>query len=338
MPKNDLLLRSLRGESIERFPVWLMRQAGRYMPEYRDLRGKVNSFLELCKEVDLAVEISLLPLRLLGVDAVIIFSDILVPLEALGIKLEFLEGEGPKLYWSQELKDLKPYNPKENAYVFEIIRRVKKIQDEVPVIGFGGAPFTLASYLIEGGGSKDFRKTKLFMWEKEKDFKKLMEILTETQLEYLKEQIKAGADVIQIFDSWANYLSVEDYEEYVFPFINYLIAELKDFSDTPVIYFFRGSAAFIDTVADTKVDCLSVDWSVDIPESMNIYEDKAFQGNLEPSVLYSTEEVIREKTLSLLKRIPKRTKYVFNLGHGLSPDMEPEKVKFLVNLVKSFRF
>ena len=337
MPKNNLLLKSLRKEPIERFPVWLMRQAGRYMPQYRELRNRVNNFLELCKNIDLAVEVSLLPLRLLGVDAVIIFSDILVPLEALGVKLEFVEGEGPKLYWSGNLGDLKPYNPQENAYVFEIIRRVKEAQDEVPVIGFGGAPFTLASYLLEGGASRDFRKTKLFMWEREKEFKKLMEILTETQITYLKEQIRAGADVIQVFDSWANYLSVEDYEEFVFPFVNYLISELKEFSDIPVIYFFRGSSAFIDIVTDTRADCLSVDWSVDIPEAMKLYE-KAFQGNLEPTVLYASEEVIKEKTLSLLKRIPERTGYVFNLGHGLAPDMDMEKVKLLVDTVKSYRF
>lgn len=314
-----------------------MRQAGRYMPQYRELRSRVSNFLELCKNVELAVEVSLLPLRLLGVDGIIIFSDILVPLEALGVLLEFVEGEGPKLHWSGDVKDLKPYNPEENAYVFEIIRKVKEIQDEVPVIGFGGAPFTLASYLIEGGASKDFRKTKLFMWEKEREFKKLMEVLTETQIAYLKEQIKAGADVVQVFDSWANYLSAEDYEEFVFPFVNYLISELKDFSDVPIIYFFRGSCAFIDIVADTRADCLSVDWTLSIPEAMKLY-DKAFQGNLEPTVLYSSKEVIREKTLSLLRSIPKKTGYVFNLGHGLAPDMEMDKVKFLVDTVKSYRF
>ena len=314
-----------------------MRQAGRYMPQYREIRSRVSNFLELCKSVELAVEVSLLPLRLLGVDGIIIFSDILVPLEALGVGLEFAEGEGPKLYWSSNVKDLKPYNPEENAYVFEIIRKVKEVQDEVPVIGFGGAPFTLASYLIEGGASKDFRKTKLFMWEKEGEFKKLMEILTETQIAYLKEQIKAGADVVQVFDSWTNHLSAEDYEEFVYPFVNYLISELKDFSEVPIIYFFRGSCAFIDVVADTRADCLSVDWTISIPEAMKLY-DKAFQGNLEPTVLYSSKEVIREKTLSLLRSIPKKTGYIFNLGHGLAPDMEMDKVKFLVDTVKSYRF
>ncbi len=314
-----------------------MRQAGRYMSEYRNLRSRVSSFLDLCKNIELAVEVSLLPLRVLGVDAIIIFSDILVPLESLGIKLEFVEGEGPRIWWSGKVEDLRPYDPQNNAYVFEIIRKVKEVQDEVPVIGFGGAPFTLASYIVEGGTSRDFKKTKLFMWERDKEFRRLMEILTETLISYLIEQVKAGADVIQIFDSWTNHLSVEDYREYVFPYVDYLIRELKELSDTPIIYFFRGSSAFVDIVAKTRADCLSVDWSLDLPTAMSRYE-KSFQGNLEPTILYSSREVIKEKTLSLLKRIPRKTGYVFNLGHGLAPDMEQEKVKFLVDTVKSFRF
>ena len=312
-----------------------MRQAGRYMPQYREIRNKVKNFLELCKNVELATEISLLPLKLLGVDAIIIFSDILVPLEALGIRVDFAEGEGPKLCWSGKISDLKKYDPSQNSYVYEIIKKVKEVQDEVPVIGFAGAPFTLLSYLIEGGTSKDFKRTKLFMWEKPKEYKKLMDILTETVLAYLKKQVEAGADVLQVFDSWVNNLSFEDYSEYVYPYVNYLISELKDFSDTPVIYFFRGSASFIDLAVDYRADALSVDWSVDIPELFKIY-DKGFQGNLEPTVLYADEEVIREKTLGLLKRIPVKTKYVFNLGHGLAPDMDLKKVKYLVKTVKSF--
>ncbi|HIP42889.1 MAG TPA: uroporphyrinogen decarboxylase [Aquifex aeolicus] len=335
MPRNNLLLKSLRGEPIERYPVWLMRQAGRYMPEYIAIRNRVSNFLELCKDVNLATEVSLLPLKLLGVDAIIIFSDILVPLESLGVKVEFFEGDGPRLFWNGKPEDLKKYNPEDNAYVYEVIKKVKSYQDEVPVIGFAGAPFTLFSYLIEGGTSKDFRKTKLFMWERPKDFKRIMDILTETIAIYLKEQIKAGADVIQIFDSWVNHLSYEDYNEYVYPYVNYLLSTLKEFSDTPLIYFFRGSAAFIDIAMDYPVDALSVDWSVDIPELYNFY-DKALQGNLEPNVLYASKDTIKEKTEALLKRIPVKTRYIFNLGHGLSPDMKFEKVKFLVDTVKNF--
>ena len=334
--KNDLLLRAIRKEPIERFPVWLMRQAGRYMREYRDLRAREEDFLSFCKNVDLAVEVSLLPLKLLGVDAIIIFSDILVPLEALGVKIEFLEGEGPRLYWSGRIADLKKYNPEENAFVYKIIGRVKKEQDEVPVIGFAGAPFTLLSYLIEGGSSKDFRKTKLFMWEREYDFRKLMEMLTEVLFQYLSHQIEAGADLVQIFDSWAMHLSRSDYEDFVLPYVSELVDRLKERFDTPIAYFFRGSSSFIDLLRNSEIDVLSVDWSVDLSMEA-LRTEKVLQGNLEPSVLYAGEETIRFKTLELLRSIPRKTGYIFNLGHGLAPDMEFEKVKLLVETVKAFK-
>ena len=334
--KNDLILRAIRKEPIERFPLWLMRQAGRYMREYRDLRAREEDFLSFCRNVDLAVEVSLLPLKLLSVDAVIIFSDILVPLEALGVRVEFLEGEGPRLEWSGKISDLKKYDPEENAFVYEIIRRVKRAQDEVPVIGFAGAPFTLLSYLIEGGSGGDFRKTKIFMWEREFDFKRLMEMLTDVVFQYLSRQIEAGADIIQIFDSWAMHLGRSDYEELVLPYISELMGRLKERFDTPVIYFFRGSSSFIDLLRDTEADVLSVDWSVDLSLEA-LRTEKVLQGNLEPAVLYADKETIRFKTLELLRSIPRKTGYVFNLGHGLAPDMEFEKVKLLVETVKSFK-
>ena len=335
MIKNDLLLRSIRGEKIERFPVWLMRQAGRYMKEYRELRAKERDFLSFCKNVELAVKVSLLPLELLSVDAIIIFSDILVPLESLGAKVEFVEGEGPKLSWNKDIYSLAKYNPEDNAFVYKVIEGVKSAQSEVPVIGFAGAPFTLASYMIEGSSSREFRKTKLFMWEREKEFQRLMEILTETLVEYVSRQIEAGADLIQLFDSWANYLSYADYEYFVYPHVEALIEELKSRYDVPLIYFFKGSSSFFELADQTSADALSVDWSVDL-SILSLETDKALQGNLEPSVLYSTEEVIKHKTLELLRSIPRKSKYVFNLGHGLAPDMDFKKVKLLVDTVRSF--
>jgi len=194
MPRNDLVLRVIHGEPVDRFPVWLMRQAGRYMKEYRDLRERESDFLSFCRNVDLAVKASLLPLELLGVDAVIIFSDI--------------------------------YDPQANAYVYEIIRKVKEAQDEVPVIGFAGAPFTLLSYLIEGGS-----RTKLFMWEREYDFNRLMEMLTETVYTYLNAQVRAGADLVQVFDSWTNHLSRTDYEEKILPYVSELVERFRQRND-----------------------------------------------------------------------------------------------------------
>ncbi len=335
MPEKYLLLRSIRKEPVERFPVWLMRQAGRYMKEYRELRSRVKGFLELCKDVDLATKVSLLPLELLSVDGIIIFSDILVPLEALGIKVSFAEGEGPRVEWSGDVSSLNKYEPSSNGFVYEIIKRVKKAQDKVPVIGFSGAPFTLASYILEGGSTRDFRNTKLFMWEREAEFSKLMEVLTDTVYEYLSHQIEAGADVVQVFDSWCGVLSRPDYEELVFPHVEELVNRLKERYDTPIIYFFKGSSAFIDLALELEVDVLSTDWSVDLPSLMARY-DKVFQGNLEPSVLYADDETIKLKTLELLRSIPRKTGYIFNLGHGLAPDMEFDKVKLLVDTVKSF--
>ncbi len=334
--KNDLLLRAIKGEKIERFPVWLMRQAGRYMKEYRDIRQRERDFVSFCKNVDSAVRVSLLPLELLEVDAIIIFSDILVPLEVLGVGIEFAENEGPKLHWSGKVSDLKKYNPSENSYVYEIIKKLKQFQQEVPVIGFAGAPFTLLSYLVEGKSSTDFRRTKVFMWEREYDFSRLMEILTLTIGDYLSAQIEAGADVVQIFDSWTFHLSRADYEESVLPYVEELLSRIKTKFDTPVIYFFRGSSSFVDLLRKTKADVLSVDWSVDLSLEM-LKTDKAFQGNLDPSVLYASEETIKLKTLQLLRSIPRKSGYVFNLGHGLAPDMDFKKVKLLVDTVKGYR-
>ncbi len=335
MPEKDLLLRSIRKEPVERFPVWLMRQAGRYMKEYRELRSRVDSFLELCKDVDLATKISLLPLELLGVDGIIIFSDILVPLESLGIRVSFVEGEGPRVVWSGDLSSLNKYDPSYNGFVYEIIKRVKEAQDEVPVIGFSGAPFTLASYILEGGSTRDFRNTKLFMWGRKAEFSELMEVLTDTVYEYLSHQIEAGADVVQVFDSWCGVLSRSDYEELVFPHVEELVKRLKERYDTPIIYFFEGSSAFIDLALELEADVLSTDWSVDLP-SLMARHDKVFQGNLEPSVLYADNETIKLKALELLRSIPRKTGYIFNLGHGLAPDMEFDKVKLLVDTVQSF--
>ncbi len=330
-----LLLKSLRGEKIERFPVWLMRQAGRYMPQYRDLRAKERDFLSFCKNVDLASRASLLPLELLGVDAVIIFSDILVPLEPMGVRVEFSEGEGPKLFWDKRVESLKRISFSQVEFVGEVIRRVKTHVRDVPLIGFCGAPFTLMAYMVEGGSSKDFRRTKLFMWSSE-DYHRLMPLLVENLLEYLLGQVRAGADLLQIFDSWALHLPYEDFEEYARLYLKTLFEELKKHTEVPIIYFFRGSSAFLKALESLPVDAFSVDWTVDILSAMR-ESDKALQGNLDPTVLYCDEELLQRKVLEFLRCIPRKTKYVFNLGHGLMPDMELSKVKLLVENVRGFR-
>ena len=331
-----LLLDSIRGEKIPRFPVWLMRQAGRYMPQYRELREKEKDFLSFCKNVELAVKVSLLPLELLGVDALIIFSDILVPLEPMGVRVEFVEGEGPKLYWDGNIESLRKISYSQTEFVNEVIRGVKASAEGLPVIGFCGAPFTLMAYMVEEGSSKEFKNTKLFMWQKRGEYQRLMSLLVENLVEYLRGQIRAGADLLQVFDSWAMHMPYEDFEEYANTYLRGLFEEVKRIKDVPLIYFFRGSGSILKVLEGLPVDVISVDWTVDIYRAMR-ESQKAFQGNLDPSLLYCQEELIVEKTIEFLRCLPRRTKYIFNLGHGLAPDMELSKVKLLVDTVKSYR-
>ena len=330
-----LLLKSLEGEKIERFPVWLMRQAGRYMPQYRQLREKEKDFLSFCKNVDLAVKVSLLPLELLEVDAIIIFSDILVPLEPMGILVRFEEGEGPKLEWDQRVDGLKRITSKDTEFVNEIVKGVKAVQKEVPVIGFCGGPWTLFVYTVEGKGNTDFKKAKLFMWQREEEYRKFLSLLSDNLVEYLKGQVKAGADLVQVFDSWLMHMPYENLKDYALllkDFFQRLKQELK----VPVIYFYRGSGEYLEILKGLPVSAFSVDWTVDMLGWME-RDARTFQGNLDPSVLYCEEEVLQRKVVELLKKIPRRTKYIFNLGHGLSPDMELSKVKLVVDTVKKHR-
>ncbi len=337
--KNDILLKSLKKEPIERYPVWLMRQAGRYLPEYREIRKKYKSFLDFCKNVEDAALVSLQPVDIIGVDAVIMFSDILVVLEPMGIKVSFEEGEGPKLEHDFNFKSLKSRDIKDDlSYVFELLKVLKE-KSPVPVIGFCGAPFTLASYVIEKGGSKDFTKTKVFMYENEKDFHILMEKLSEALVEYIEYQIKSGADVIQIFDSWSMSLSRQAYKEYVYKYNAFIIKSIKQkYKDTPIIYFFRGSSSYIDYAAALGADALSVDWSVCIEEVCREYPSLVFQGNLEPQILLLNKELIKKHVEEFIMCIPRDTGFVVNLGHGITPDVSKDNVKYFVECVKEVSY
>ncbi|WP_448588631.1 uroporphyrinogen decarboxylase [Thermocrinis sp.] len=330
-----LLLNSLSGKYIDRFPVWLMRQAGRYMPQYRELREREKDFLSFCKNVELATKASLLPLELLGVDAIIIFSDILVPLEPMGIAVSFEEGEGPRLEWDLKVDSLRRITSKDTEFVNEIVKAVKGAQKEVPVIGFCGAPWTLFAYAVEGKGNSNFKKAKLFMWQRREDYKKFIDLLAENLVEYLKGQVHAGADLVQVFDSWLMHMPYEDLKEYA-SLLKGFFQRLRQELNVPVIYFYRGSGEYLEVLKDLPVSAFSVDWTVDLVRWMQ-RDSRTFQGNLDPAVLYCDEEVIQQKVLELLKNIPRKTNYIFNLGHGLSPDMELSKVKLLVDTVKSYK-
>ncbi len=331
--EKSLLLRSIKGERIERFPVWLMRQAGRYIKEYRDLRSKEKDFLIFCKNVELATKASLLPVELLDVDAVILFSDILVPLEPMGVKVEFKDGDGPVLFWDRDVKNLKRITYKSVDFVNDVIRSIKNTVKDIPLIGFCGGPFTLLSYMVEGNGS--FKKTKAFLWGNE-DSRKLMSLLVDNLKEYLKGQVLAGADVVQVFDSWAMHLPYEDFDEYARTYLKELFISIKGEFDIPIIYFYRGSSSFLSSIKELPVDVVSVDWTVDMVGEMS-RSKKAFQGNLDPHVLYMDDDFIVRRVVELLRCIPRKTKYIFNLGHGLAPDMDFQKVKLLVETVKNYR-
>lgn len=339
-PKNDLLLRAIEKKPIERTPIWLMRQAGRYMPEYRQLREKAGDFKKFYKNIDLATKASILPYKLLGVDATIIFSDILTPLEPMGFDFEFRQGEGPvflnPVQTPEDTERLKPLDVEKVYYVGEIIKGVNKELDRaIPTIGFCGAPFTLAAYLIEGKTSRDFKKAKAFMYDYPDEFKELLDKLSDSLVDYLSFQIESGADVVQIFDSWAGYLSPDDYKQYALPAVKKIISKLKQKYSTPVIHFTKGVAGFLDDMITSGADVYSVDWMIDLKTvKEKVFPAASVQGNLDPVVLYASETVIREKVKEILDKWGKDSGHVFNLGHGLMPDMEFRKVKYLVQVVK----
>lgn len=340
LPKNDLFLRACKRESIERTPIWLMRQAGRYMPEYRKLREIAGSFKSFYKNVELSVKASLLPHRILGVDAIIIFSDILTPLESIGLNFEFREGEGPvflnPITRIEDIKRLKKFNREDVNFVGEIIKGVnKELGRELPVIGFCGAPFTLAVYTIEGKGSKDFKRAKKFMYDNPNEFKEYLNILSDMLIDYLNFQIESGVDAVQIFDTWAGILTPDDYREFSLPFIKKIIENLNR-SYQPVIHFSK-SGSIIENVIKSGADVYSIDWTVDLTLIKEKSNGKfAVQGNLDPTVLYARKDVIKERALKILQNWGNDTGHIFNLGHGLMPDMEQDKVKYLVEVVKKF--
>ncbi len=335
---NDLFLRACRLEETERTPIWLMRQAGRYMSEYQEIR-KNYSFLEMCKKPNVASEITLQPVEKLGVDAAILFSDILVPVEAMGVGVEFLEGKGPvldkKIHDIGDVESLivpDPYS--DTAFVLEAIKILRK-KLEIPLIGFSGAPYTLASYIIEGGGSKNFVETKTLMYNKPKIWKTLMDKLTKTVIQYLNAQVEAGAQAVQVFDSWVGSLSPDDYKKYVKPYSDKVFRSIK--GDVPTIYFGTGTATLLGLMRETGGDVIGVDWRIDLDTAWDIIgRDMAIQGNLDPACLYAKPEELVRRTNDILDRADRNPGHIFNLGHGILPTTPVENVKLLVETVKNY--
>ncbi len=336
--KDHPILKAARGEEVPYTPVWIMRQAGRYSERYRKIREKAGSFMDLCKNPELAAEVSLIPIDEIGVDAAILFSDILVPVEKMGIGVKFLEGKGPvlepKVSSLEDVRRLRvPVPEEELSYVLETIKLIKERLKDKPLIGFSGAPFTLASYILEGGSSKNYIKAKSVMWNERELWDSLMKKLSETVFEYLRSQIEAGVDLVQIFDSWMGVLSKEDYEEFAFPYTESIVNRLKEeFPEVPIIHFGVNSQHLLEVNNKLKVDVIGLDWKTEIPYALTKV-NKAIQGNLDPVVLFADQETIESKVRKIVADGLKAKGHIFNLGHGILPPTDPKKAKFLVETV-----
>jgi len=333
--KNDLLLRAAKGEKTERTPVWLMRQAGRILPEYRVVRESARDFKTLVKTPALATEVTLQPVDILGVDAAIIFSDILVIPEAMGLNYEMEEKRGPvfpkRIERMEDLKSIHVCEADELNYVLEAIRLTKRaLNGQVPLIGFAGAPWTIFSYMIEGKGSKTFSEAKKMLYTQPEFSHRLLNMITESTILYLKGQIEAGADIIQIFDSWAGILSPEQYEEFSLRYISRICDAIPE---VPKTVFAKG--AFFARAAMNHVACnvVGLDWNMGVAESRALIPNKTLQGNLDPCALYGSLDDVRRETRRMLDAFGP-DKHIANLGHGLYPDTEVDKVKCFIDTVK----
>ncbi|MBI4947093.1 MAG: uroporphyrinogen decarboxylase [Bacteroidetes bacterium] len=336
--KNDLILRAARGEKTERTPVWLMRQAGRILPEYRKVREQLKDFVTFVKTPELAAEVTVQPVDILGVDAAIIFSDILVIPEAMGLPYKMLEAKGPwfekTVKTEKDVEQLRIANGDDLSYVTDAIKLAKKeLNGRVPLIGFSGAPWTLFAYMIEGSGSKTFSQAKKMLYTNPKLSHALLQKITDSTINYLKAQIAAGADLIQIFDSWAGILSPEQYNEFSLRYISQICDAI---TLVPKIVFAKDAYFARKAMSKIKCDVIGLDWTMDIAESRTLIGlNKTLQGNADPCLLYADYDVIKRETEKMLRAFgPSR--YIANLGHGLYPDTEKDKVKFFVDTVKEF--
>jgi uroporphyrinogen decarboxylase len=337
--KNDLFIRACKKEKTERTPIWIMRQAGRYLPEYRAVR-KNSDFLTMCKTPELAAEVTIQPIDIIGVDAAIIFSDILVIPEAMGMHLEMHEGKGPvfpsPIRTEADAKTLKIIEPVQDLkYVMQAVSLTKReLDNRVPLIGFSGSPWTLLTYMVEGGSSKNFANVKKMIFNNPKLAHNILDKLADAVSDYLSAKIEAGANAVQIFDTWAGILSQEDYQEFSLRYVEKIISNIKR-TDEPVIYFPKGVHSNLTKVANCGADVLSLDWTMDLGKVRELIGDKvALQGNMDPTILYGTEEVIKERALKTMQAYGNGTGHIFNLGHGILPDISPDNAKTLVDFVK----
>ncbi len=344
--KNDRLIRALLRQPTDTTPVWIMRQAGRYLPEYRETRKAAGGFLNLCKNKDLACEVTLQPLRRFNLDAAILFSDILTIPDAMGLGLYFSEGEGPK--FERPVRNEKDINklfvpdPAEKLlYVTDAVSLVRtELNGAVPLIGFSGSPWTLSTYMIEGSSSKDYRYVKGMMYENPAAMHRLLDTLAQSVAAYLNAQIEAGAQAVMIFDTWGGVLTPQTYRSFSLDYMQQIVSLLKRQHDgqiIPVTLFTKGGAQWIEAIAESGCDAVGLDWTIDIDEAKHRVAGRvALQGNLDPCVLYASPEVIRDAVRDVITRYGNQVGHVFNLGHGIHPSVDPEHLAVLIDAVHEF--
>lgn len=342
--KNDTLLKALLRQPVDRTPVWIMRQAGRYLPEYLKTRAEAGSFMNLCQTPELACEVTLQPLRRYDLDAAIIFSDILTIPDAMGLNLFFVTGEGPKFEHpvrsADDIRNLpRPQIDESLGYVMDAVALTRRELDgKVPLIGFSGSPWTLATYMIEGGSSKTFSKAKKLIYQDPQMAHMLLEKLAVTVTDYLNAQIESGAQAVQIFDTWGGALSSQAYKEFSLHYMAQIVSGLRRESEgrkVPVILFSKGCNTQLEALADTGCDALGVDWTITLDEARRRVGDRvALQGNLDPSILLAGKNVIRREVGNTLESFGQGDGHVFNLGHGITPDVDPEHLSALIDAVR----
>jgi uroporphyrinogen decarboxylase len=341
---NDLLLRALTRQKVDRTPLWIMRQAGRYLPEYRAVREQAGDFMSLCRNPELACEVTMQPLRRYRLDAAILFSDILTVPDAMGLGLHFETGEGPKferpVRSAAAIRKLAvPDVATSLGYVFDAVRTIRRELDgSVPLIGFAGSPWTVATYMVEGGSSRDFEIIRALAADDPRALEGLLDTIATTTTDYLNAQVDAGAQAIMIFDTWGAALAADDYRRFSLASMQVIVDGLKRENEgrrVPVILFTKGAGPLLRDMADTGCDALGVDWTTDLGQAREYVEDKvALQGNLDPATLRESDAAIREGVADVLASYGKGPGHVFNLGHGITPDIDPDKVGVLVEAVR----
>lgn len=340
MLKNDLLLRAAKGQEVERAPVWLMRQAGRILPEYRATRSKAKNFIEFVKNPELACEVTIQPVDILGVDAAIIFSDILVIPEAMGLPYQMIEAKGPwfenTIKTKADIDKLRIAEAGDLDYVIKALQLTKKeLNDRVPLIGFAGAPWTIFAYMIEGSGSKTFSKAKQFLYTQHELAHQLLEKITQSTINYLRGQVAAGANILQLFDSWAGVLSEQMFYEFSLKYMSKICDALSPL--VPITVFAKDAHYAVQKISETSCHSIGLDWTIDPLIARKQAGNKTLQGNADPCLLYADEKKIIEETHIMLKAFGKQ-RYICNLGHGLYPDIDKAKVKFFVDVVKEYKW